>query len=355
MTATITSTPTVADRPVRARIFRIGRRVVVAAGVAWLVFAGLNVALSGRWWLWLVPGLLPPLAFAVVPAGLTAGTALLRLGRRPLVVALAGLAVGGAQAGFNPAALLPPPGDVAGTHLRVVAWNTEVWDDWDDPARFLAFLRAQDADVYLLQEYAENGLHPGDFPGYTAIERGELLTLTRLPVRRVVALPAEPAPGSSWRQVYEQVKSLRVDVTAGGGTLSVYNVHMPVQLDLVSPLSAGFYRQLRLRDAARQRQYTSLENDVRGNRNPILVAGDFNTSPAMGDIRWLAGSLHDAASGDRSLYPASWRSYWPVDLWRLDWAFTSDAVAVRRYAFVDPRGMSDHSLQRIELTVRRAR
>ncbi|MFG2040013.1 endonuclease/exonuclease/phosphatase family protein [Dactylosporangium sp. NPDC048998] len=352
MTATIPTTSTVVDRPARVHI---GRRAVVASGVAWLVFAGLNMVLSGRWWLWHVPDLLPPLAFAVVPVVLTAGTALLRLGRRPLVIALAGLAVGGAQAGFNPAALLPSPGDVAGTHLKVVSWNTEVWDAWDDPARFIAFLRAQDADVYLLQEYAENGLHPGDFPGYTAIERGELLTLTRLPVRRVVALPAEPAPASSWREVYEQVKSLRVDVIAGGETLSVYNVHMPIQLDLVSPLSAKFYRQMRLRDAARHRQYTSLENDVRGNRNPILVAGDFNTSPAMGDIRWLTGSLHDAASANRSLYPASWRSYWPVELWRLDWAFTSDPVTVQRYEFVDPRGMSDHSLQRIELTVGRAR
>ena len=350
MTATLAAPSTVLERPVALR-----RRLVVALSVAWLVFAALNVVLSGRWWLWLVPDLLPPLAFALVPVVLTACVVALRLGRRPVLVALVGLAVGGVQAGFNPAALLPSPGPVAGTPLKVVSWNTEVWNAWDDPARFLAFLRAEDADVYLLQEYEEHGLRPGDFPGYTAIERGELLTLTRLPVRQVVALPAEPSPGSSWRQVYEQVKSLRVDVTAGDGVVSLYNVHMPIPLDLVNPLSARFHQQLRLRFDARQRQYSALEHDVRGNRNPIVVAGDFNTSPAMGDIRRLSDRLNDAASANRDLYPASWRSYWPVTLWRLDWAFTSDQVTVRRNEFVDPRGMSDHHLQRIELTVRGAR
>jgi endonuclease/exonuclease/phosphatase (EEP) superfamily protein YafD len=353
MTATIAAPAPVRTGPRVGPRFR--RRVVVAAGAAWLVFAACNVVLSGRWWLWLVPDLLPPVAFALVPAVLVGCTALLRLERRWMLVALVGLAVGGAQAGFNPSALLPPPGPVAGTDLTVVSWNAEVWDEWDDPARFLAFLHAQDADVYLLQEYEEHGLRPGDFPGYTAIERGELLTLTRLPVRQVVALPAEPAPGSTWRQVYEQVKSLRVDVTAGGRSMSLYNVHMPIPLDLVSPLSARFHEQLRLRAAARDRQFTALERDVHGNDNPILVAGDFNTSPAMGELRPLAGELDDAAGANRSLYPASWRSYWPVSLWRLDWAFTSDQVAVRRNAFVDPLGMSDHSLQRIELTVRGAR
>ncbi|MDG6106279.1 endonuclease/exonuclease/phosphatase family protein [Dactylosporangium aurantiacum] len=330
------------------------RRLVVALSVAWLVFAVLNAVLSGRWWPWLLPDLLPPLVFALVPAAVTACVAALRLGRRQLLVALVGLVVGGAQAGLNPAALLPAPGRGAGTPLTVVSWNAEVWDAWDDPARFLAFLRAQDADVYLLQEYEEHGLRPGDFPGYTAIERGELLTLTRLPVRQVVALPAEPAAGSTWRQVYEQVKSLRVDVTAGEETVSLYNVHMPIPLDLVNPLSARFRQQLRLRFDARQRQYTALERDVRGNRHPVVVAGDFNTSPAMGDLRRFSG-LNDAADANRSLYPASWRSYWPVDLWRLDWAFTSDQVTVRRDEFVDPLGMSDHDLQRIELTVRGAR
>lgn len=350
MTATLTAPSPVAARPAGLR----RRRLVVALSAAWLVFAALNVVLSGRWWLWLLPDLLPPLTFALVPLALTGCVAALRLGRRPVLVALVGLVVGGAQAGLNPAALLPPPGPGTGTPLTVVSWNTEVWDAWDDPARFLAFLRAQDADVYLLQEYEEHGLRPGDLPGYTAIERGELLTLTRLPVRQVVALPAEPPPGSGWRQVYEQVKSLRVDVGVGGGTLSVYNVHMPIPLDLVNPLSARFHQQLRQRFDARQRQYTALERDVRGNRNPIVVAGDFNTSPAMGDIRRLSG-LTDAAEANRSLYPASWRSYWPVALWRLDWAFTSEQVTVRRDAFVDPRGMSDHHLQRIELTVRGAR
>jgi endonuclease/exonuclease/phosphatase family metal-dependent hydrolase len=82
------------------------------------------------------------------------------------------------------------------------------------------------------------------------------------------------------------------------------------------------------------------------------VAGDFNTTAAMGDLKTLRGMLHDAASASSSVYPVSWNELWNLPLWRLDWAFTQHHVTVDSYALrkMGDR-LSDHKAQILELTV----
>ena len=330
------------------------RRLMVAAVLAWLLFAVANLAVSGHFWLWAVPDLLPPLMFLAVPAGLGGLALALRRRTLPVALAVAGLVVGVPQSGLNPGALGPGPGPAPAGAIHVFSWNAEVWNLWDDPAHFYQFLRAQHADVYLLQEYQqaddpavtaadEQRLHAA-FPGYTMVERGELLTISRLPVVGVRVLGTTPA-GTSYQDYYQAVKSLRTDVRTGGRVVSLYNVHIPIQIDLSSPLRATFYRLLRARAGSRRVQYHALARDIDANPLPKLVAGDFNTSPDMGEIHTILGRLHSATAANRSLYPTSWNAHWWPRLWRLDWAFTSSDVHVYRYAFRDPQGMSDHRAQ----------
>ena len=208
--------------------------------------------------------------------------------------------------------------------------------------------------MYLLQEYqpaddpavaaADDARLRAAFPGYTVVAHGELLTLSRLPVVQVRDLPATPA-GSGWIDYYRSVKSLRTDLRVGSAVLSVYNVHMPIPLDLSSPFSAYCYRTMRERYAARRVQFAGLTRDLDANPGPVLVAGDFNTSPDMGDMRALTSRLRSAIPANRSFYPTSWNAHWQVQLWRLDWAFTSGQVHVYRYALQRSAGMSDHRAQ----------
>jgi hypothetical protein len=50
----------------------------------------------------------------------------------------------------------------------------------------------------------------------------------------------------------------------------------------------------------------------------VGVAGDFNTTHPLQDMRQVAGKLSDAAEASHLIYPVSWNSNGPA-LWRLDW------------------------------------
>jgi endonuclease/exonuclease/phosphatase family metal-dependent hydrolase len=193
-----------------------------------------------------------------------------------------------------------------------------------------------------------------EFPGYHIVIRGELVTLSRLPIVSTVALPVDPPAGSDWRTDYWEVKTLRTDLRVGDGVLSVYNVHMLVPLDLVSPLKRSFWRTREEWNARRQNQYAGLEHDLDANRNPTVVAGDFNTSPSMGDRNGVASRLNDAGRASTSVYPTSWKSDW-LALWRVDWAFTNDGVDVHTYKLVPHNDMSDHRLQDMTVSLKASR
>jgi endonuclease/exonuclease/phosphatase family metal-dependent hydrolase len=325
---------------------RVLARLPLVAAAGWLGFVAAHALLTGRTWLWLVFAPLPPLAFVAVPALLlvpfAAPVARRRIG---LLAVVAALLLGLPQAGLNVAALAHhgPPAVPPGA-VRVVAWNTEYWDEGDDPRRFTDYLVGLHADVYLLQEYLsrsrveidDRARLARDFPGYTILVKHELVVLSRLPV--VAIPPVEP------------LSVLRVDVRAGGRVLSLYDVHVPIQADYRrSPLTWSFYRGVRDQDRSRRFLLRALEADVRANPLALLVAGDFNTTPAMGDLRSLAALADDAARASRQLYPRSWHAG-PLHLWRLDWALTRNGVRVHSYDLHDPAGMSDHDAQDLTLT-----
>ncbi|MFF3645468.1 endonuclease/exonuclease/phosphatase family protein [Streptomyces sp. NPDC002564] len=356
------------DRPGRVRT--AAARTVIAATVLWGLYSLLNVALSGRWWLWLLPDLVPPVCFVAVPVALLALTGVpARAARRWLVPALVLLLVTGvSRAGLHWGALVPGggPGPAPAGALKVFSWNTKYWDTADDPDAFYRFLKAQDADVYLLQEYLawvddrpapidEEARIRREFPGYHLVVLGEQVTLSRFPVvaRPPVGQGASIRAGTPWREVFERGKVLRTDVRVRGRVVSLYNVHIPVQLDIGRNwLSRGFYGEMRQRDAARRAHYAALRRDAAGNPNPLLVAGDFNTTPAMGDLDGLRDALDDALPASDTFMPGTWNSE-GLGLWRLDWAFTNDALRVHRYAFEDPAGLSDHQAQSLLVSLAR--
>ncbi|PCG86415.1 Tat pathway signal protein [Streptomyces sp. WZ.A104] len=355
------ASPPPVPRPVPAtRGRRRATGLLIGTTAAWALFLGLGQALSGRWWLWLLPDLAPPPAFVAVPALLIvlSGAVATRRARRWLLPVLAVLlAAGVGRAGLHWGALVPGggPGPAPAGALKVFSWNTLYWDTTDDPAAFHRHLRSKDADVYLLQEHLsrEDGRHTeidrldrlrAEFPGYHLVARGELVTLSRYPV---VAAPEvgpgrPPGPSSSWRERFEWHKVLRTDVDVAGTVVSFYNVHIPVQLDIErSWLSPGFYRVVRDTDAVRKEHYAALLRDARANPHPLLISGDFNTTPAMGDLDGLRGEFRDALPAGSSFLPGTWGGE-GLPLWRLDWTFTDERLRVHRYALVSASGLSDH-------------
>lgn len=336
----------------------------------WLALAVAHTLLTGRFSLWVIPGMAPPIVWACVPGVFLLVGIALREGRRAVTaLAAAAFAVGLPWSGLNLAALDgADPSNGHGFGFRVATLNTDywaqnrvgIWTNRRDRNRLFAYLRSLDADVYLLQEHM---LRVGNtprpitdladlrraFPGYAAVAEGTLLTLSRLPVAGHDVVHSRDDPALAFPAPY----GLRVDLRAGGQTFSTYNVHMPVQLLLeASPLSANYYREIRLRSKRRSEEYRALTAAVRANPRPLLVAGDFNTSPTMGDNRALLEATTDAVTSTGDTYPTSWRVGGSVPrLWRNDWALVAGGMGVDSYEFVDPQGNSDHTAQLLELTV----
>jgi hypothetical protein len=356
---------------------------VLCAATAWLVFVVAHRVLSGRVWWWQVPELVPPLALAAVPVVLLAATLAARRARRAAAaVALASLALGGGVSGLNPAALwhdaAPAPADA----ITVFSWNTWYWDQpvgrqmpppagtpAGDVAAFYRYLHAQDADVLLLQEYVYFGADSRpirvndldrlrrEFPGFHIAAASEMVTLSRFPIvlQRGLDPPSDGTrdtpvpPGSGWPGFYT-VKTLRTDLRVGSGTVSFYNSHISSPVD---PSAGGLdlFSLGRTQHAARQADLRALAADVAANPLPAVVAGDFNASPAMGILRLVPGRMADASPALRSLYPATWDDGWPW--WRIDWAYTTPEVTVHEYRLVRSNGLSDHSGQRLVLSLSR--
>ncbi|QFY07727.1 hypothetical protein GBF35_14445 [Nonomuraea phyllanthi] len=390
------------------------RRVspVLCAAIAWLVFVVLHLALSGRVWWWQIPELVPPPAFLAVPVVLLAAALVAaRRAHRPpadatgavagssagfagaavagparataVVVALVSLVLGGGASGLNLASLwhraAPAPPDA----IKVFSWNTWYWDQTLDgtmpppsgtPARdvaaFYRHLRAQDADVLLLQEYLYFGADSRpirvndldrlrrEFPGYHIAAASELVTLSRFPIVLRRGLDLRPyaedghtpvPPGSDWPE-FSTVKTLRTDLRIGDRTVSFYNSHINSPVD-PSAGGPGPLSLTRTQHEARVANLRALAADIRANPLPAVLAGDFNASPAMGILRLVPGRMADAAPALRSLYPATWDERLP--LWRIDWAYATQEITVHDYRLVRSNGLSDHSGQRLVLSLSR--
>lgn len=358
----------------------LGTRLLVSAALLWLGFTVAQRLLSGHWWFWLLVDVLPPFLLLLVPMALFASVPILLLCRVPLpgsarlwVLAAAVLAgvLGFGQSGINLAALTGGPDGAAPVDaLHVFVWNTQYWDQTDNPDRFYAFLKAQHADVYLLQEYLNWDESKGElgalqvfdgarlhreFPGYTVVARGELLTLSRFPV--VAQPPVGPdralaGTDVDWQTVFDTAKVLRTDLLVHGQVVAFYNVHMPVHLDTdLGLLHTAFYDYTKDADVQRKAQFAGLTADIAADPHPAVVAGDFNTSPDMGDLAGLRGMMRDAARADSSVYPVSWQSSGWMRFWRLDWTFTDRGIGVHHYAFGDAAGMSDHRPQDLVISL----
>jgi endonuclease/exonuclease/phosphatase (EEP) superfamily protein YafD len=315
--------------------------------VTWTVFVALHGLLSGRTWLWVIPEMVPPIAFVAVPL-VAAAFVLYAPGADRRWAAALVLALLGAGLPWN-GITLPMAAGEAGCSSGGVApvvvfvWNTEYWDQGEDAASFLHFLRSQAADVYLLQEYVywegerevpAVGIAElaAAMPDHVVFAEGELVTVIR---RRLVPRLMPGAPGTA----------LRTDISVGRTTMALYNVHMPVQLDLnKSPFRAEFYHVLRDRAQQRKRAFQAVEELLREAPSRFVLGGDFNSSPAMRAMNRLRARHVDVMRSAGRAYLATWPARWHR-LWRIDWVITSRQVTTEWARLIDPEGRSDHDGQ----------
>lgn len=239
----------------------------------------------------------------------------------------------------RPAVASPVP--AAGAHmLKIATFNTEYWHIPEQ--ELVDHVRVHDMDIVFFQEHLEKH---GDTWGPT----NRIPQLKAVLKDRFVDVNGEVVTVSKWPIVSSRAftgsVALRTDVRGPGGRIvSVYNMHLPVHIHpglLKQPLA--FYRDAEAIAAERQQVLDEFTTDLAGNRNPAIVAGDFNTSSAMNGTEWFRSHMTDAYAAPHCRQASdTFEMAGGALSWRIDYVFVSPHFRPASYCTEPAPGMSDH-------------
>ena len=310
-----------------------GVRLLVAATVVGLVLATLATVLARQWWLF---DLATHFRMHYLAAALVAMPAALMLRWRAVALAVAlvsiphALAVGSVVPIGTTQAVAAAPA----TPVRVTTINA-YWANWDGAA-LAAYVARTDPDILVIQE-ADRRWHD---------------TLLAIGARYSHAVPED------WREARDVIVFSRFPILGGerrfpegqgfhyqtadldvdGRTVTLIGVHPPL------PYGPAFTDM-------RNRYFAAIADLAGRSEDPVIVAGDFNStvwSPHFADLTRDAG-LRNAADG-RGWYP-TWPSWLPVGGIPIDHVLVSDAFSVHAVTR-GPNVGSDHYPVTADLSLR---
>ena len=335
----------------------------------WLVFITLYLIGLNRFHLMSIIGVIPPILFLVIPIAVSALLILTRASLRLLLLSVVGVALGATQVDIVMKKLdfdhYDPLGDVP---VKIVNWNTAMWDDYKDPDAFFEYLISLDADVYVLQERlydasTEKHLLAPDkysaphpitgvvtgfpdlyisiednsdlkrlFPAHHFAAHQQFLVLSKYPIEQANLDPSDQF----------QV----VDIRVGERVLRLFNVHIVMQFENFNPFSGSFYTGAKIKNSAREIGFANLNEWIANTETFYLVAGDFNTASNMGLMNRLRESHVDLFRYGVERIPKTFRIL-GLRLWRIDWLFIKKGSGLKILNFAnEERGaLSDHSAQ----------
>lgn len=358
------------------------RITLAVTEVLWLVFIVLHLIFTGRVAVWNLPGSLPTFMFVLIPLLFLSFEILQR--KRNLAGILAAvfsLILGATQLDINLFRMKEENGSDQYREIKVFNWNTCYWDQFKDRDRYYEFLKKQQADIYILQEYlhdSEDWRYPGsgkrvenmdsaklfsicsavpgftphylaiddtsrlakEFPGYHIRTHLQFVLISRFPIKQ------------SHPDYSEQYAVADVDID--GRLIRIFNIHMLLHVKPGNPFVPSFYRELRQRHEARCLAFNNLYEDIKETKIDYFIAGDFNSTTAMGVMNGLLKDHVDAMNYSNKLLPLSFE-YKGLKFWRFDYVLTpkkSKTLWIKSFENIDPEGLSDHDPQRFVLNVK---
>lgn len=239
----------------------------------------------------------------------------------------------------RPATAASAPAANANT-LKITTFNTEYWHIPEQ--ELIDHVHLQDMDIVFFQEHLEKH---GDTWGPT----NRIPQLKAVLKDRFVDVNGEVVTVSKWpivsSRAFTGTVALRTDVRGPDGRIvSVYNMHLPVHIHpdlLKQPLN--FYRDAEAIAAERQQVLDEFTTDLAANRNPTIVAGDFNTSSAMNGTEWFRAHMTDAYAAPHCRQASdTFEMAGGALSWRIDYVFVSPHFRPASYCTEPAPGMSDH-------------
>ncbi len=348
-------------------------RTVTVLSFLWLAFIILHIILAGRVFLWNFPASAPTFLFTIISVLLLLYFLFQKKKRViNLVIVLICLILSLTQLDIN---LLRETRDTKELEnyspIKVICWNTNMWDQDKDKDKFYSFIKKQNADVYLLQEYLhyktdeDNGqpfrlcnIVPGfplqfmhvddserikkEFPGYYFSINDQFVIISRFPIK------------NSYTDYSEQYAVTDVDIK--GRNVRFYNVHMLLHIEITNPLKPYFYNALYKRFLVRQIGFKDLNMDLKNEKSDYFVAGDFNSTKAMGVMDNLLKNHIDGVKYSNDILPLSYKLY-GFKLWRIDFSLlpkANDNIRFKTYKTISPENLSDHDPIVLSLDVKKS-
>ena len=230
---------------------------------------------SGWWWL----GVLHTFAlWLFMPLLLTTPLAFLLRGRRTRIIAVILLAVGLVRFAPLPFGVITSSNEAH--DLRVLTFNT--WVENQQIEESVDWILAQSADVVILQELVEGNLSQLSrlqtaFPHNAHIE-GSVQIFSRYPFLEAELVTIDPAD-ENWHGR----SAVRTVVDIDGRAITVYGVHLSLprreqpHFNIRTSINTLDFI-LRYDETHRNRQIHNLLGYIQAETNPVILAGDFNTS-----------------------------------------------------------------------------
>ncbi|RCX20057.1 endonuclease/exonuclease/phosphatase family protein [Anaerobacterium chartisolvens] len=341
--------------------------------VLWLIFMFFHVMLTGKVFLWSFFGSIPTFFFVIIPLAFLVCEV---LGKKKNVLALfmaaISLVMGFTQLDIN---LFRQKGGNAASdiykEIKIFNWNTECWDQNKDKDELYRFLKKQDADIYILQEYLYGSIDPQspgidksrlfnicsavpgfppayleiddtermrkEFPGYYLAVNKQFVVISRFPIQ------ASHADYSDQYSVN--------DIEIYGRAVRFFNVHMLLHIEPVNPFTRHFYETMERRYAARRIGFDNLRRDIENTSMPYFISGDFNSTKAMGVMDMLTKDNTDAVKYSDELIPLTF-NFKGLKFWRFDYAFIprdNTNIQIKEYKGIYHQGLSDHDGLKIVL------
>jgi|GEM_PF-3155464 len=245
--------------------------------------------------------------------------------------------------------------------IKIMGWNTELWDQIDENDNIYDFIKQQNQDIYVLQEYEyiTEDWEPylidrskelrENFPDYQILTEDQFVVISKYPILDY--------------QLSASKQVLLVHLNVNGQPLSIVNVHLRPHVDLGNgPLSPIFWNyvkeryQIRTQGLDEIQQFVTQETD-----KSLIVTGDFNTTLLMGGLETLRSELSDAVQHSREIVPTTWESKdfvpssWKengIFWWRIDHFLYNKKVDVLSYDTRKDTKLSDHKAMLIQLKLK---
>lgn len=301
----------------------------------------LRLLFGSAWW-WL--GLLHTFAlWLFVPLLATTPLAFILGGRKTRLISMLLLVVGLLRFAPLPLGLLTASDEVQ--DLRVLTFN--VWVANPQIVQTVDWILAQSADVVILQELVERNLSQlprlqSAYP-YSVHIDGSVRLFSRYPFLEEGLITIEPATDTR-----DGRSAVRTVVDVNGQEITIYGVHLSLPRREQTRFHIHTHIDtlnfiLRYDETHRNTQIRTLAEYIEAETNPVILAGDFNTShssPILGNL--AAVGLSDTF---RSV-GTQWGMTWPYlppkyPMIRIDYVWASAQLRPLRVHVGDFVG-SDH-------------